>query len=797
MDAHPPWRDQAFSRLGEGLVVQAGDGRIIDCNASAERILGLTYDQLTGRTSMDERWAAIHEDGSPFPGEEHPAMVVLRTGEPVRDVVMGVHRPDGSYVWILVNAEPLDSVTDARVVASFTDITGEKDRVSQRMRATVDSLLDPHVLFQPVRDAGGRLADMRFIEINDSALAYLEQERAALHGRLLTEVMAGPEPQLVLRTMLRVASTGEAFLADSMPVAGAEPPRFLDVRAVRVGQFISVTWRDVTDRVRSAERLSASEELFRAAMESAVTGMAIAGHDGLLTVVNDALCVMVQHDAKQLYERSLPDLAEPHFGEELRAALRRLESGQKQQLVLEGPLRRRDGSDCWVQAGLALLRADGESRGVLVQLTDITGEYEAREALQYQAFHDALTGLRNRASLLDLLDVELRAAKRKQGRVGVLFLDLDNFKIVNDSLGHAAGDEILKTVAGRLQSVVRPRDHAGRFGGDEFVVVVTDIDEARQLEVVADRILNAVADEIVVQEHRILPTASIGLAMSHADSTTESLLREADAALFRAKDAGRSRWQFFDEQMHAHALERMTLEAQIREGLEHDEFLVHYQPIVDLTTGEISSYEALARWNHPVRGLLAAGEFVPAAEVSGAIVPLGEVVLEQVVEVLAAHPDLPPVSINVSAVQLAAPRWMATFLQTLGRREVDPSRVILEVTETAVLSLLDPTTMDLVVLQEYGVGIHVDDFGTGFSSISMLRELPVTGLKLDARFVHDLTVEDSPSNALAEGLAGLARGLDLISVAEGIETEEQAKLLTEQGWTHGQGYLFGKPGPLA
>ena len=290
--------------------------------------------------------------------------------------------------------------------------------------------------------------------------------------------------------------------------------------------------------------------------------------------------------------------------------------------------------------------------------------------------------------------------------------------------------------------------------------------------------------------------ASIGLAMSHSDSTPDSLLREADAALFRAKDTGRSRWQFFDEQMHSQALERMTLEAQIREGLERGEFLVHYQPIVDMADREMTHYEALVRWKHPTRGLLNAGEFVPAAELSGAIVQLGEVVLEQVVELLATRPDIPAVSINVSAVQLAAPRWMATFLETIGRRDVEPHRLILEVTETAVLSLLGPATMDLVVLQEYGVGIHGDDFGTGFSSMSLLRELPVTGLKLDASFVHDVTAEDSSSNALSEGLAGLARGLDLMSVAEGIETADQARLLAEQGWTHGQGYYFGRPGPL-
>jgi diguanylate cyclase (GGDEF)-like protein/PAS domain S-box-containing protein len=796
MDAHPPWREEAFVRLGEGLVVQAADGRIIDCNAAAQRILGLTRDQLTGRTSMDARWAAMHEDGSAFPGDEHPAMLALRTGAPVRNVVMGVHRPDDSYVWILVNAEPLPGVGDAAVVTSFTDITSEKQRATDRLRATVDSLLDPHILFQPVLDETGHACDLRFAVVNDAAVTYLRRDREQLLGRTLSDALAVPAALGLLPDLLAVAETGQPLVRDDVVAEGADPERRMDVRAVRVGQHISVTWRDVTARARAAERLAASEELFRAAMESAVTGMGIADHDGTLTVVNEAFCTMVRRDAKDLFARPLTDLAAPEFADDLRAALQRLEAGEDRELVLEGALLCPDGTSRWVQAGMALLRAGGEPRGILVQVSDITGEREAQEALQYQAFHDALTGLRNRPSLLDLLEVELRSAKRAGTSVGVLFIDLDNFKIVNDSLGHAAGDEILKTVAQRLQAVVRPRDHAGRFGGDEFVVLVTDITQARQLELVADRVLNAIAEEIVVQDHRILPTASIGLSMSHADSTSDSLLREADAALFRAKDTGRSRWQFFDEQMHAQALERMTLEAQLRAGLDRDEFLVHYQPIVDLASGEVTHYEALVRWNHPTRGLLAARDFVPAAELSGSIVPLGEVVLEAVVDLLARRPDLPAVSINVSAVQIAAPRWMATFLETLGRRDVEAHRVILEVTETAVLSLLESATMDLVVLQEYGVGIHVDDFGTGFSSVSLLRELPVTGLKLDASFVRDLTVEDSPSNALSEGLAGLAHGLDLMSVAEGVETSQQARLLASQGWTHGQGYYFGRPGPL-
>jgi diguanylate cyclase (GGDEF)-like protein/PAS domain S-box-containing protein len=802
MEAHAPWRDEVFARLGEGIVVHASDGRILDCNPAAERILGLTQDRIAGRTSLDPRWAAVHEDGSPFPGDTHPAMVALATGEAVRNVVMGVHRPDGTYAWILVNAVPLTVApgSEAAVAASFTDITGEMDRAARTLKATVDSMLDPHVLFQAIRDEDGTPVDVRFAEANDAAIAYVRRPRDEVIGSPLKQLFEQRAATMVLNWVLEVLITGTPFARDDVPLPMSLEghPRRLDIRAVRVGEFVSFTWRDVTERGRAAQLLSTSEEMFRTAMEAAVTGMAIMDLEGRFRVVNEALCEILQLDEGSALRTSLLDLIPAEFLDEVRRERERLVTGRLSRSVLQVQLRRADGSVVWVQIGTGLIRdSNGEPRMFLAQVEDVSGEREAREQLAYQAFHDSLTGLRNRTWLLDMLDVELRAAKRSGSRLGVMFVDLDNFKVVNDSLGHAAGDEVLKAVAHRIRRVVRPRDHAGRFGGDEFVVVVTELMQAKHMERVAQRVSEAVAQETIVDNHRLIPSASIGISVSNPDSTSDSLLRDADAALFRAKDAGRARWQFFDEQMHSQAVSRMTMELQIRQGLDAGEFLVHYQPVVDLEGGRPVGFEALARWQHPKRGLLNAGEFIPVAEETGLIVPLGETVADHVAAMVARRSDLPgPVSINVSAVQFAAPGWADGFLTTLERHGTDPARIVLEVTETAVLSLLDSATRDLRALRELGVGVHVDDFGTGFSSISLLRDWPVTGLKLDGSFVRNLTMSDSPSNALAAGLAGLAHGLDLVAIAEGIETAEQARILAAQGWTQGQGYYFGRPGPL-
>jgi diguanylate cyclase (GGDEF)-like protein len=444
------------------------------------------------------------------------------------------------------------------------------------------------------------------------------------------------------------------------------------------------------------------------------------------------------------------------------------------------------------------LRDDaGEINGAVVSLRDVTSEREAQDLLAYRAFHDPLTGLKNRAWILDMLDADLRAAERRSAQLGVMFIDLDNFKVVNDSLGHIAGDDVLATIAQRISAVLRPDDRLGRFGGDEFVVVVPDVGDVHELEIIAERLSSAITTELTVEQHRIVPTASIGIAVSTATSTSESLLRDTDSALFRAKGAGRARWHFFDEAMHAQAVSRLTIEDELRRAIDEHQFVVHYQPIVRLSDAAVVGHEALVRWNHPTRGLLYPDSFLPVAEESGLIVDIGRQVLHQVCELLAAEPGLPgPVSVNKSPKQIARPGWRDLFVHVLRHHGVDPTRIVIELTETAVLSVLDLTRDDLLFVRDLGVGIHMDDFGTGFSSISLLRDLPVTGIKLDRSFTSQLTTVDSPANVLASGLAGLADGLHLQSIAEGVETEDQAAILLSQGWSHGQGWLFGRPAPV-
>lgn len=798
MTDRSPWRDAVFQRLGAGLVVQNAEGAILDCNAAAERLLGLSKDQMTGRTSMDPQWRAIHPDGSEFPGETHPAMVALRTGEPVRDVVMGWIRRDESTVWIIINSEPLpqDESSPAAVVTSFTDITAPSQRNAEQLQVTVDSMLDPHMLFRAVRDDKERIVDATIAQANAAASDFLDMSKTELVGRTLHEVLGSSSSEQMLGWVTEVLESGAPLMLEEVQVEHPfDEGRVLDFRAVRLEEFVSFTWRDVTTRVRAATELAESEELFRTAMRTAISGMAVTDPEGNFQVVNEALCTVLARDEHSLLNTSLLATVAEGFRGAVEEQLRLLRAGTQQRSVLEVQAVRPGGRTVWIQIGIGTIKPEsGQPTALLVQVEDISGEREAREELAYQAFHDPLTGLYNRARLMETLERELRVARRNDNSVGLLFIDLDNFKIVNDSLGHAAGDMVLTTVADRIQSVLRPRESAGRFGGDEFVVVVTDVQQQRDVEHVAERALSVISHEIRVLNHRIVPTASVGMAISDDESTPESLLRGADAALFRAKEDGKSRWHCFDEAMHDQAVARMTLESQMRHGLDEGQFTVHFQPLVNLATGEVTGHEALARWQHPQRGQLAASEFIPVAEETGLIVPLGQRVLDQTLGTLSRTSKLPgPISINVSAVQLASLGWATRFLDTLAEHGVDPHRITVEVTETAVLSFLDRAGEDLRMLRKWGVGVVVDDFGTGFSSISLLRELPVTGVKLDKSFVRNLTQFDSAPNALAAGVAGLAHGLHLMPVAEGIETAMEAEVLRAQGWTHGQGYYFGRP----
>jgi len=435
---------------------------------------------------------------------------------------------------------------------------------------------------------------------------------------------------------------------------------------------------------------------------------------------------------------------------------------------------------------------------LLLPLLAVQKTAEMSRHQEHQSLHDPLTGLPNRVLLNDRIEQALARSSRMRGMVVVMFLDLDLFKVVNDSLGHHAGDELLIDVAQRLKSAVRSGDTLARFGGDEFVVMCEDVTED-EVNAIADRITSSLRQSFTSDDRNVTVTASIGVAVATANSTPQTLLRDADVAMYRAKEHGRNQVVMFDEAMHEQANERLLDAVGLRRALEHDEFRVVYQPILDIATGRTIGMEALIRWEDPERGLVPPGMFIPAAEETGLIAPIGEWVLDVALsDVKDWHDEFGLndiwVAVNISSRQLLSPTLVDEVQRSLYEAGVPASCLQLEITESAVMTDLAPVLDVLAQLRRLGVSLAVDDFGTGYSSLAYLKRLPVTTLKIDRAFVSGLGgIEDAFDRPIVDAIIKMAQSLGLDVIAEGVETPGQLDALSDLGGQFAQGFLWARP----
>ncbi len=432
-------------------------------------------------------------------------------------------------------------------------------------------------------------------------------------------------------------------------------------------------------------------------------------------------------------------------------------------------------------------------------LADAIERHAADQALRHRVLHDSLTGLPNRLSFVDALGEALKRATASGSPIGILFLDLDHFKLINDSLGHHAGDALLRAVAPRLRAHLRPGDVVARFGGDEFGILIDRLADEEEALAIADRVAASFAQPFSIDGVEHFVTASIGVAIARpADqrgASAELLIRDADAAMYRAKEGGRARCVLFDAAMRASAVRRLETERELRHALERDELALHFQPVVSLRSGEISGLEALLRWQHPERGLLDPAEFVSIAEDSGLIEPIGRWVQEracrQILEWHEQRPDARPfdVAVNLSARQVAHPDLPATVAEIVARAGLDPVHLRLEITESVLVEESASAIASLEALNEIGVRLVLDDFGTGYSSLAYLNRFPFHALKIDRSFVDALGIEQERT-AIVEAIIGMARALSLDVIAEGVENEVQLAELRRLGCDYAQGHLF-------
>jgi len=543
--------------------------------------------------------------------------------------------------------------------------------------------------------------------------------------------------------------------------------------------------------------LRRSEERFRSLVRNSVDVNMIVAADGTIVYESPAVERVLGYRAEDRVGSTGMQIVHPDDQDRLRQVFEDLLRAPSGQVSAEIRLRHADDSWRSIEVVGKNLLEDPAVGGVVVNYRDISERRQLEDELRHQAFHDSLTGLANRALFADRLEHALSRTRRNRNRLGVLFLDLDDFKTINDSLGHGEGDQVLIAVAGRLRDAIRAGDTVARMGGDEFAVLVEPGSGGSPMEV-AERLLETLQAPFRIGGKELFVHASVGVALSSSPKETpEELLRDADASMYMAKSHGKNRIELFEPSMHAAALARFAIKADLERALDRGEFELLYQPIVKLTTRAVVGVEALVRWRHPERGLILPTEFIAVAEETGLIIPLGRWVLEQACRQARLWESVRPdrslsMSVNVSGRQVAEATFVATVADVLAESRLEPSRLVLEFTEGVLMRDTEATMTTLRDLKGLGVRLAIDDFGTGFSALNYLRSFPIDVLKIDGSFVASMSA-GTDQRAVVRAILRLGETLHLSTIAEGIEDAGQLADLRALGATLGQGYFFARP----
>ncbi|MEU1540044.1 EAL domain-containing protein [Actinacidiphila glaucinigra] len=669
------------------------------------------------------------------------------------------------------------------------------DAWSQLLRSGPGMALPPQTLRRVAattadllrRALGGRTCDTGLAEQAGTLLVeahFTDPEILAAAVALLQIQPAGPE---------RVPAVAGAFAS-----GWAAALRERTLREQEAIQRAAFRAREDAERARNA-----SEARFRALFEHAAIGIGIADVDGTIVQFNQALRELLGARPEDLWGRRVTELVHPEDAPGVWEAYEDLVKGRRERFQCDKPYYRRDGEVVWTHLTVSLIRDEhGEPRYQVAMVEDITDRYRLQERLRHQATHDPLTGLPNRTAFFDRLE-GLFEQPPPDARFGLCYVDLDGFKVVNDSLGHETGDQLLTAVAERLDAALAPLGHlVARLGGDEFVVLLEECRGDQEAVAVAKLVLTTLSRPFLVGGQQLTIGASVGvLAQRIAATTPGAAVRAADLTLYRSKEAGRGRWTLFDPTHNARAVSRYAISVRLPVALDRGEFFVDYQPLCSLSDGSLVAVEALVRWRHPEFGVLGPDEFVGTAEETGLIMPLGRWILERAVGQAAAWvrrygEAAPQINVNLAVRQIRNPGLVHDVTSILDSTGLEPGRLELEITESAVIGPEDESLRALQAIADAGVSLAVDDFGTGWSNLAYLRDLPVSGLKIAGAFVtdpHRAGTDDPVGWRIVGGLVSLAHALGLTVTAEGVESSQHARRLRSLGCDWGQGWYFGRP----
>jgi diguanylate cyclase (GGDEF)-like protein/PAS domain S-box-containing protein len=796
-DAEARFRS-VFENAGIGMSITSLEGRYLRVNPAFARMVGRSVDELVG---MHVREVTHPEEL----GREADTFRRL-IADPTLDIRRQKRyvRPGGREVWASLTVSAVAGADGAAryVIAQMIDISdqhaAEVALADSERRFRTLAVASPVGIFA----AGG---DGRVMYANARMADLFGCESDELDAPVWTEGVAATSRHLLDRASraLQAGSRSETVEVElDRSRAGARWVR-IDMGAVPDSDetlYVVGTVTDVTAEVEARTELAAREAEFRLLAEH--SGDFLSRHDerGRFLYASPACEALLGVRPEQLVGRTAAEAGLLSPGGDASAAAAAFSEARDDGTTVMFRIVRANGEVRSLEtAARAVPHRDGQAREIVAVTRDVSDRKRAEAELAHQALHDALTGLPNRTLFLDRLQQALRRASRGSAGVAVLFVDLDRFKLINDSFGHAAGDRVLCEVAARLRDALRPGDTIARFGGDELTILCEDVAGEPFARGIAQRIAALFEEPFVVDGSEAFLQASVGIALAGPDDRPEDLLRDADAAMYRAKDAGRGRVEVFDEAMRAGARDRVATESALRRAIDRGELRLHVQPVVALASGRIQGFEGLVRWEHPQRGLVPPDSFIPLAEETGLIVPIGRWVLGEVCRTLRRwHRELGcewvQCSVNLSVRDLQQPDLVDAVRAALEETGVPAHRLVLEITESVVMESAAGTVDTLHRLKALGVRVALDDFGTGYSSLARLHQFPLTVMKIDRSFTAALA-EDHDGASIAESIVSLGHALGLGVVAEGIEDESQMRALQRLGCAFGQGYHFARPAP--
>ena len=688
---------------------------------------------------------------------------------------------------------------------------GVQEAHSQFLAATETSL-DAFGLLESVRDDTGEIVDFRILYVNANAEQLVGRPRSALLGKKLCSVTPARPTSPMFARFCKVVNSGEPLHEEFRVKFPSIKAAWLRSQVVKLGDGLALTFSDISESKATEERYAQLAEFTDSVFQNAPFSIVATDKNGLITAMNVAAekltgygreelvgkaPLTVLHDERELLAKALcidPAATMEQFG--FRVLTAGVAAGEMEEQ--EWTLIRKDGARTPINLAMRAVTTDaGEVSGFVSIAFDISERRQMLDYVTHLATHDQLTGLAGRALLQDKTVQAVELARRYGTKVAVFVIDLDHFKRLNDSLGHASGDQLLIEAAGRLSRSVRSTDVVARAGGDEFVVVMPDITTVEDVNQCAANLVARLAPEISIEEHLVQLTASVGVCIfPDFAADAKHLLKRADSAMYAAKENGRNQYQIFSESMLQETTERLTMEHALRHALANGEFNMHYQPQISLTTGAVTGMEALLRWNHPKLGHVSPAQFIPLAEETGLIVPIGEwAFMTSCCEAKAIQDELGvdlTISVNLSPRQFQQKNLVHVVENSLLKSGLSPDRLQIEITENMLMSNSEDVLNKLQKMRELGVRISIDDFGTGFCSFSYLLQYQVDQLKIDQSFVKKAGT-DSNAAAVVRTIIAMSHGLNIKVVAEGVETDEQLRFLLRRKCDEAQGYFIGRP----